>query len=124
MAIASKGRAYYSTAQKVEKMPVSPIDPRWDEITRCWVELENAAIEVSEDLGIKSFGGIKIGTLAEAVLNLRRARCREDAKDLMKIAIEHSSTPESKKYIAMIREMVKRIPPESVERTLARKGKK
>lgn len=96
-----------------EKFWLSPIDPTWDELTRCWVTLENAAIEVMEDRGLAAFGGRKIEQLWAAVRDLRIARVRED-RELMLAAVKRGdSSPEMRKMFHFLEECAKRIPPEA-----------
>lgn len=119
----AKGKVRY-VAHRPEPMPLHEINPEWDEVTQAWLRLENCAIQVFEDLGLEAFGGTKIQALRMAVVESRRAQIRMDAKELMRIAIEHDNSEEAKKYVAFIRDCVKKIPPEREEQFKARKGKK
>lgn len=118
-----KGKVRY-IAKRPEALVLNPIDPEWDESTQAWVKLLNCSIEVVQDLGIESFGGAKIYALREAIMQTMRAWTREDAKELMRIAVEHDPSEEAKDFVTFIRECLKRIPPEPEEQYKARKGKK
>lgn len=95
------------------RLPLNVISDRFSAIEKAWLELENAAIEVAEDIGLKSFGGEKIKTLMAAVMKLRRERVLDDARELYRIIKTKDRSAEARGFMATIEAMVKRIPKEA-----------
>lgn len=102
---------------KPKKKPIQLPEPMWkntypeqsDEYEKAWLALENAAIDVVEDIGIKSFGGAKITALFDAIWKLRVERCKDEVRTLHRMLKEGDRTPEADKFLKRIQEEAKRI---------------
>jgi hypothetical protein len=103
-------------ASKPKKKIVLP-EPMWkntypeqsDEYEKAWLGLENAAIDVVEDIGIISFGGAKITALREAIWKLRVERCKDEVRTMYRILKEGDRTPEADAFIKRLQADAKKI---------------
>lgn len=101
---------------KAKKKIVLP-EPMWkntypeqsDEYEKAWLALENAAIDVVEDIGIVSFGGAKISALREAIWKLRVERCKDEVRTLHRMLKDGDRTPEAEAFLKRIQAEAKRI---------------
>lgn len=95
--------------QQPDPMPKNTYPDETDKYTKAWLALENAAIDVAEDLGLKSFGGGKIDVLRDAVRTLRIERCKDECRELFRIAKEGDRTPAAEALVKKIKQDAQRI---------------
>lgn len=106
--MAGKPKSKYK-AVLPDPLPKNTYPDNANEYTKAWLALENAAIDVAEDLGLKSFGGGKIGVLRDAIMKLRIERCKDECRELFRIAKEGDRTPEAEAFVKRLKQDAQRI---------------